>query len=120
VVATQIRALDPECRNVLSNMWLANTNLPMHYIRARLLPHLSSKDKLYICNVDGEAIGVNLDHGLTVEPHEAAARRSGFFVSGLLRSVLRRRSKLLMAATATTSAPRSIVRVAIVENSRSA
>jgi hypothetical protein len=102
-------------------VWLVSTNLPIHYIRARLLPHLSLTDKLYICDVGREAIGVNVDWDLanvtTAQPgsSEISLRAPESFMAGLLRSILRRRSKLLLAATA----PRT-VRVATVESSQSA
>jgi hypothetical protein len=100
----------------LSNVWLVRTNLPVQYIKARLAPHLTSNDKLYICDVGTEAIGVNLDCDLTPGPEVAAnAEQSTFFMASVLRSILRRRSKLLTAATIV-----SPITAATAESSRSA
>lgn len=119
-IADLLRSLDHHSQNVLSNVWLVSSNLPIHYIRARLLPHLALTDKLYICDVGREAIGVNVECDLDAlaspscsdEPAHAP-RKS--LMAGLLRSILRRRSKLLVAATATRR-----VTAATLKSSRSA
>jgi hypothetical protein len=96
-----------------------NSDLAIHTIRIRLTPYMTPNDKLYICEVGAEAVGVNLDCELKPLPNKhhpmglTSIERPAFFMTGLLRSILRRRSKLL--TTATGVAP---IRAATAESSR--
>jgi hypothetical protein len=104
-IAEALRSLDPDSENILSNVWIVKTNLPIQRLYARLTGRLTPSDKLFITDVGTESVAVNLDGPV------APLRRASLpgvdgpasLMASLLRSILKRRSKLLTAATAESS-----------------
>lgn len=114
-VASQLRALDEDCENVLSNVWLISSNLPVQYIRMRLAQHLSANDRVFICDIGTEVAGVNLaSQAEAAAPAHNGAEPPASFMASLRRSILGRRSRLLVNAV---NPP---VKAATAESSRSA
>lgn len=114
-IAGQLRSFDRNCENVLSNVWIITSDLPIQYIRMRLAQHLSPNDKVFICDIGTEAAGINLDLQFGARTTVlAGVDRPALFMASLLRSILKRRSKLLVNATTTP------VKAATAESSRSA